>query len=212
MQKIHIHEDHEGMRNLHPAQAISHISNDLAASEEHSAKHRAPDGAGWTELRVIQEPDFTFADLGIPVASLAPSLENVLPRIKKFELGFGENNPFHYLDHDAFCYGLGPHLFIKVEVDNDLVESIWFEARPINEDELLVLRLAIEAIDRVQSLSIVDYWLHMGGTAADRDFMDQYCNAIAHASYEQLHVQKMAMAPKTAWSRISIFQRLFGRQ
>lgn len=210
MNRVHIHEDDEGMRSLHPAHAIDDIHRDISASQEHAEKHRAPGGVGWTKVRAIQRPAVSFDVLDVEVGSLARSLEDILPRIREFEIGFGENNPFHYIQNDAYCYGLGPHLFIKVEEEAGKIESIWFEARPNNQDELVLFRKAIEAADRVQPLSIADYWLDMGGAVADQDFLDRYCDAIACTSFKRAPLLKPPEAPKTFGFKLSILRRLFG--
>lgn len=210
MNRVHIHEDDEGMRSLHPAQAIDDISTDIAASQVHSERYRAPGGVGWTSVRAIQRPTSSFDALDMPVGSLAASLEEILPRIREFEIGFGENNPFHHIQNDAHSYGLGSHLFIKIEEDSGKVESIWFEARPKNKDELLLFRKAIEAVDRVQPLAIADYWLNMGGAVSDQDFLDQYCESIAQTSFKRAPIEKSSAAPKTVRFTLSILRRLFG--
>ena len=139
-------------------------------------------------------------------------MEGILPRIREFEIGFGENNPFHYIQNDAHCYGLGSHLFIKIEEASGKIESVWFEAIPKNGDELLLLRKAIEAVDRVQPLSIADYWLHKGGSVSDQEFLDRYCDAIARTSFKRAPIEKSSAAPKTARFKLSILRRLFGRE
>jgi hypothetical protein len=212
MNKIQIHEDDEGMRRLHPKQAIDDITVDLTASSEHSEKHRAPGGVGWTKVYSIRSPELTFNSLGVPVSIMAETLERHLTRIRQFELGFGENNPFHYLETDAHCYGLGAHLYIKIDVDGDMIESVWYEALPKDREELLKFRHAIEAVNAVLPLSCADYWLHMGGSVEDQDFMDQYCKKIARSSYERANTDKLTVVPPHAKQNLSIWQRLFGKK
>lgn len=212
MNRIQIHEDDEGMRSLHPMQAIDEITAELLASSKHSEENRSPVGVGWTEVHAIRSPEAGFDSLHIPVLAVAEALEKHLPRIREFELGWGQNNPFHYLEADAYCFGLGTNLYVKIDVNNGLIESIWYEARPKDHEELTRLRQAIESINDVIELSCADYWLHMGGAIDDREFMDRYFGMIAQTSYERQIVNKPMAAPRPANGILAILQRLFGNK
>ncbi|NNE86669.1 MAG: hypothetical protein HKN27_01225 [Silicimonas sp.] len=148
--------------------------DDLAAAQASSAANLAPNAVGWTHVHTIRKPDRTFRELGIELQRVSDAVGNVLPRIKDFEVGFGDNNPFHYREDEAHCYGFGRQMYLKLEADGDYLKAVWFDAASGFEEELSTLRLALKAIDELQPSMIADYWLNCGGLIGDPAFSDAY--------------------------------------
>ncbi len=178
MTKIHVHEDDEGMRNLFPRPASREALRDLETAKASGERHRAPNGLGWTEVHTIREPADSFRALNRDFKDLAEAIERELPRIRHFEVGFGEGNPFHYSDTDAYCFGFGRHLYLKLDTVDDRLSGIWFDASTVKDDELLALRRALEAIDKIEPVMIADYWLNLGGPVCDPLFLNDYFAAL----------------------------------
>lgn len=178
--EISIHEDDEGMRNLYPVAARVEADADMTASVEASARNRAPDGVGWTDVHLIEPPKTTFADGGLTIVAAAKALEPLLPRVRRFVCGGGDSakNPFAYRNNDAYCFGFDETCFIKLDVKDDLVERIWYEARTEDVRHLSALRQALCAIDALSPAMVADYWLHATGPVADTAFMDAYFKAL----------------------------------
>lgn len=174
MAKIHIHEDDEGMRNLYPVAAQGEASDDLSAAQASGEKNRAPEGLGWTDVHAITEPAMSFRALNRSFAEIAEAIGREMPRLRQFEVGFGEGNPFHHTDDDAYCYGYGRHLYLKLDVDGDRLTAIWYDASTSDDEELLGLRRAVQAIDRIEPVMIADYWLNQGGAVGDPSFLNGY--------------------------------------
>jgi hypothetical protein len=178
--QISIHEDDEGMRNLYPMAARTEADADMKAAIDASARNRAPDGVGWTDVHLIEPPKTTFADVGLTLAAVVAALEPLMPRVRRFICGGGDptRNPFAYRDDGADCFGFDESCFIKLEATGDLVEAIWYEARTENAEELAALRKALHAIDALTPALIADYWLDTTGPVADPAFMDAYFKAL----------------------------------
>lgn len=178
MTRIHIHEDDEGMRNVYPAAARSDAMDDLATARASAIANLAPGGIGWTDVHRIREPEVTFGSLELPVQTVGDILAQFLPRILQFEVGFGANNPFHYQEEDAFCFGFGRELYVKLERKGDHVSAIWYDAHTSNTEQLSALRSAFEALDKLHPCMLADYWLNTGGLIADTSFLDGYFAAL----------------------------------
>ena len=210
MSKVHIHEDDEGMRNLYPLAAGREALNDLETAKASGEQHRAPNGLGWTEVHAIREPAASFRALNRDFRDLAEAIERELPRIRHFEVGFGEGNPFHYTDADAYCFGCGRHLYLKLDTDDHRLSGIWYDASTADDDELLALRRALEAIDKIEPVMIADYWLNLGGEVRDPAFLNDYFAALkASAIPPAPEVPEIERSP---FGLVATFARvLFGR-
>jgi len=176
---IHIHEDDWGMRNLYPAAAQCEVDKDIETAREASLKNRAPDGMGWTDVHLIEEPstDYRQAGLRLTEAAAAPGL--ILPRVKRFYAtacsGFDltKRDPWGSYDDDAWCFG-HQHCYIKLDVKDDLVTQIWYDLSSSKSADADTLRHALEAIDRIVPSLVADYFLQTQGLVADRQFLDTY--------------------------------------
>lgn len=188
MTTIHIHEDDWGMRSLHPVAAWVEAVADLGIAIEAGQRNRAPDGIGWTDVHVIQEPQHNFSSTGVSLDELSGKLGPIMPRVSRFVAtalaGFdvARPDPYGSYEDDAWCFGFDAHCFIKLEPRNGLVERIWFEARTADIDRLAALRQAIQAIDRVVESLIIDYWVDVAGRVRDDEFMSAYFDRLAHAA------------------------------
>lgn len=185
---INIHEDDWGMRNLHPLSAWDHVEADMAESV--AASEANFDGVGWTEIRAIKEPERTFGDDGLTVATVAAALAPLMPRVRQFNAGLpssfdpGKRDPGASYDTDAWCFGFDRDCFVKIEPrtrpgGDDLVGAIWFEAATGDRTRLAVLRQAMEAIDALAPSCIADYWTDAVGRVANSHFMDRYFDFLA---------------------------------
>lgn len=210
MPKVHIHEDDEGMRNVYPAATVGEVMDDLAAAKSSSEANLAPNGIGWTDVHAIREPEKSFRELEVDLQRVSNAIGSILPKIKEFEVGFGTNNPFHYKDEDAKCFGYGQTLYLKLEAEGDCLKAIWFDANSNVEEELSALRRALEAINDIQPSMIADYWLNTGGLVSDQAYLDCYFNDLRRSALPSTEPSNLGdkMISQTWWSRLVI--RLFG--
>jgi hypothetical protein len=181
---IHIHEDDWGMRCLHPLAAAAEVTDEIRVARAAGEANRAPDGAGWTDVHIIQQPQRDYAAIGLTLDQAAAALAPVLPRIRRFAatamagFGAGAHDPYGSYEQDAHCYGFDAGCFIKVDGD-ELVRQIWFNAETDDAARLEKLRQAIVAIDRLVPSIIADYWLDRTGKVGDSAFLHEYLRALA---------------------------------
>ncbi|MFZ1727761.1 MAG: hypothetical protein WBO29_13005 [Albidovulum sp.] len=179
MLKVHIHEDDLYMRNLYPSAALDEAKQDIANAVDAGIKNRAPDGWGWTDIYLTQPPAITYASLGVQMADMAAVISPILPRIPNFEVGFGWQPPDRPKETNAYCYGFGRQLFLKLDADGPLVANLWFDARTNQDAELTKLKEALLAINGLIPSIIVDYWLNATGEIDDKKFFQRYLDDIA---------------------------------
>ncbi len=160
------------MRVLYPAAAASAVLADLREAQTEAEANRLPSGF-WSDVHTIREPEETFRAAGTALDGVARALSSIMPRIRAFSSGYGGDFSLDP-ETDAYCYGFGSQLFIKLEVTEGVLDAIWFDAKGTTEDERRALRSALERLDAVEPLVLADYWLDMGGLVSDAAFMDRY--------------------------------------
>lgn len=171
---ININEDDVGMRNLLPLIASDSAFAEMDKAIEASDANRSDSGLGWDKIHVIEQPEQNYEDAGLLLDDCARALEEILPRVTRFEIGFTPNNPFYSKENEAYCYGFGNHLFIKLETKNKYVSNIWYEIQTQDVEELAAIRQAFSAIDALSPSLLSDYWLQSDGYLADSSYLDAY--------------------------------------
>lgn len=186
---IHIHEDHWGMRNLYPIAALSEAAVDVEEAASESERNRAPDGMGWTDVHIVRPPSIDYSVAGLRLADAISAIEPFMPRVRKFTAavgaGFDPNvrDPLGSYDQDAYCYGFDASCFIKLDLDDDRVQDVWFECRTAEMQRLAALRGAIVAIDALVPSAIADYWEDTAGAVRNIAFLDRYFQRLAAAGH-----------------------------
>lgn len=176
---IHIHEDDWGLRCLHPMRAWSEARADLAKARAEEIARRAPEGAGWTDVHEIAAPAASFDAAGVTLDVLRAALAAHLPRVAQFNAtascGFGEggHDAMGVYQTDPDCYGLSNSCFVKIDSEDGVVTSVWFE-RPDDEASLARLRAAFAAIEQAAPTFLIDYVRDAQGELADVAFLDAY--------------------------------------
>lgn len=177
---IHIHEDDWGMRSLHPVEVLRQVQRDLGHSIETEPVRRAQDAAGWTEVHVIEEPDITYADKQITIASIQKVLDGLMPKVTRFyataSCGFDPNNrdSMGSYDEDAICYGFSEKCYLKIDKSREFVSAIWYEACTEDREQLQALRQCMCVINKLVPSLFVDYWEGCCGDISDSSFLDAY--------------------------------------
>jgi len=182
---IHIHEDDWGLRTLHPLAARHEVAQDMDVSREAGERNCAPSGKGWTAVHVIRPASEDYSQTGLTPAAVAVVLEPIMPRVKRFYAtatsGFslkpGED-PYGYYNEDAWCFGRGPHCYIKLDVKEGFVCGIWFDLYGSSPADAAALRLSLEAIDRLVPSFVADYVLDAEGPVANAEFLSAYCKRL----------------------------------
>lgn len=172
---IRIHEDDWGLRNLYPLVSGTEILGDMKAAAA-GERNLAPSGAGWTDVHVIEKPSIGYAELGLLLADAAVALGRIMPRVHRFYSdGFRQElDPNGSYDDDAWCFGLGRGCFIKLDIQGDLVDAIWFDLWSNDPNCIDAMRRSIEAIEGLIPSVVADYRKDAFGRAGDAAFLDRY--------------------------------------
>jgi hypothetical protein len=119
-----------------------------------SGEHRAPDGAGWTDIYLRKPPPAPLADLGIP---LAPTLEALGERLPRFDVV--TSGSFYSPEPVAGACAFGPSPKTALIVIGNTDETI-VKALPVLADEddgATRLMVALEALPSCGGLIVVDW-------------------------------------------------------
>jgi hypothetical protein len=177
---IHVHEDDCGMRNLYPLAVRTEVEEDIAEAAAAAERNRDPSGFGYTDVYMAKSPSKDYAALGLTLVEVEAALTPILPRVRRFSatifsaIGSAERDPYGSYEEDAWCFGLGPHCYLKLEANGSLVSNIWFDLDTNDQDAARQLRNAIEAIDALAPSVIADYFLDFAGPVSDAGVLDSY--------------------------------------
>jgi len=175
---LRIEADEEGMRNLYPLAARARAEVDVAEAQGAWVRDRATGRGGWSESHLAKHPVSGYLGAAVDPAACAAAVGAHLPRIRDFGVGDEPASPFYRRETDAHCYGFGDEVFVKFELADGTLASIWFDAMTGDDERLRALRRALVAINAVVPSVIADFWLEAVGAVADGEFMDRYFVAL----------------------------------
>lgn len=177
---IHIHEDDWGLRYLYPEAAFHDAEKDMKAASDFAEAHRARDGIGWTDIYLTEPPKLSYADLGVTANEMIDELAARLPRAREFRAtcmaGISnpdKKDPWGSYETDPHAYGFSHDCFIKIELHEGAIHSIWFEADG-EGDQQEALIAAIMAIHARCPSIILDYMRDEAGKLSDAEFVSAY--------------------------------------
>lgn len=177
---IHVHEDDWGMRNIYPMAVQSEVAADLGKAAATAAASKSPHGIGWTELHMIQEPSTDYLAAGLELAAVAAAVAPFLPRVRRFyatvfsAMRSADRDPWGSYEDDAWCFGFGPHCYIKVDEEGELVKAIWFDISSNAPADVAALRSAMIAINALVPSFIADYFMEAQIPIDNTDMLDLY--------------------------------------
>lgn len=177
---IHVHDDDWGMRNIYPMAVQSEVAVDLEKAAATAAASKSPHGIGWSELHLVQEPSTDYVTAGLQLAAVASAIAPFLPRVKRFyatigsAMGSADRDPWGSYEDDAWCFGFGPHCYIKVDEEGQLVKAIWFDISSNAPADVAALRSAMLAINELVPSFIADYFMEARVPIDNADLLDLY--------------------------------------
>jgi hypothetical protein len=181
---IHIHEDGWAMRNLYPMTVCAEVEKDIADGVEAEKRNRHPSGFGYIDMYAVKPPSQDYADHGLTLEAVEAVLTPIFPRVRRFNAGIwstidsAERDPLGSYDSDAWCFGIGPECFVKIETKGDLAAGIWFDLDPDDPEAVMLIRKAITAIDKLVPSMIADYYNYFAGPASEADQLNTYFEAL----------------------------------
>jgi len=89
-------------------------------------------------------------------------------------VGQAGRDPLGSYEDDAWCFGFGPHCYLKLDVEGEHVRHIWFDLTSDAADHASALRRAMEAIDRLVPSFIADYHMDAEVPLGDADLLERH--------------------------------------
>jgi hypothetical protein len=165
--EIYFHEDDYCQQELLPREALAHVTAELEASRKFADKHRAPDGAGWTDVYCIKKSPAEFGGLEIRVDEFAAVVCSYLPVFDVVYAG--------YSSHCEECcrtkaWGTSQECALFAEWNEaGVVTHAWAGFFERGDDSIERATKAIAAIGRFEPLIYVDWAWGYVSEASDED-------------------------------------------
>jgi len=159
---FHIHEDDWGMRSLHPHSYLQEARQEIAHSKANAENNC--DEFGCAEIYGFSFPETDFSQLGYSQKTVTEVFGSDFPRVRNFYAtatsGFSSNQRDKWSEylHDAFAFGKNSGCFIKFDIEDKKVRGMWFEHEKCEESSLLSLKNALNELNKISPLIIVDMW------------------------------------------------------
>jgi hypothetical protein len=172
IREIFFHEDDYCQQQFLPAEATDSAVTELAAIDQFSEAHRAPEGVGWTDIYIRSGDHLGFGTLGIHRDTLDARLVVRLPYYDRVFTG--------YSSHREICqrtgaWGVGERCSVFADWDDSgIVQNIWTEFFDLSEDALLSAAWAAAAIAPDYPLIYIDWaWDYTCPAADTATFYDR---------------------------------------
>jgi len=174
---FYLHEDDWGMISVMPAENLMWARRVAGEAAAFGEAHRAPDGAGWTEMYVIPEEEHSISEKGIRLDDLRELIGGRLveadgvtsgysSQVEMIKNGFafGESNG----DVGAFYGNVEDGLIVRLEV-----------IRPDWEDEGAVGMFGemLGELGERYGLMLADWWWDMVVDLRDGEAIGRYLRA-----------------------------------
>lgn len=131
-------------------------------------------------------------------------------------MGSATRDPFGTYEEDAWCFGLGPHCYLKLDEKDELVGGIWFDLSTDDPDAIDRLRRAILAIDALVPSMVADYFLNFSGAVSEGNSLDRYFATLVeqreHAEQAMLEYRATQLDATGAPGMFRKLFAIFGRQ
>src|SRR4029077_1772207 len=153
--EIYFHEDDYCQTELLPREALTYAEAEIKKIAELANSHRAPDGAGWTDVYVRQKPPVSFRALGMKKEELGSVIS---PHLPPFDLVYTGYSSYRERCRKAAAWGTSPHNAIFVDWDDEgIIGNVWTQFFESDEKSLLVASKAVTALGMQHSVIYVDW-------------------------------------------------------
>jgi hypothetical protein len=153
--EIYFHEDDYCQQELLPREALTYAEAEVKKIGEFADAHRAPDGAGWTEVYVRPKPPVTYRALGMTNEDLDAVIS---PHLPPFDLVYTGYSSFRERCTKVAAWGTSQQnaLFADWD-DNGIISNVWTQFFESDEKSLLTASKAVTALGMLHSLIYVDW-------------------------------------------------------
>jgi hypothetical protein len=153
--EIYFHEDDYCQQELLPREASEFAEAEVKRIAEFADAHRAPGGAGWTDVYVRQRPPVTFRALGMSKDDLEAVVSTHLPPFDLVYTGYGS---YRERCRKAAAWGTSQQNAIFADWDEEgTIANVWTQFFESDEKSLIAASKAVAAIGMLHSLVYVDW-------------------------------------------------------
>jgi hypothetical protein len=153
--EIYFHEDDYCQQELLPREALAHAEAEVEKIAEFADSHRAPDGAGWTDVYVRQKPPVSFRALGMKKEVFADA---VSPDLSPFDLVYTGYSSYRERCKKTAAWGTATHNALFADWDDEgIITNVWAQFFDPDEKSLLAASKAVAALGMLHSIIYVDW-------------------------------------------------------
>jgi hypothetical protein len=153
--EIYFHEDDYCQQELLPHEALAFAEAEIKKIGEFANSHRAPDGAGWTDVYVRQKPPVNFRALGMKNEVFGDA---VSPDLPPFDLVYTGYSSYRERCKKTAAWGTATHNALFADWDDDgVITNVWAQFFDSDEKSLLAASKAVAALGMLRSIIYVDW-------------------------------------------------------
>ena len=153
--EIYFHEDDYCQQELLPREALAFADAEIKKIGEFADAHRAPDGAGWTDVYVRQKPPVNFRALGVKKEVFADA---VSPDLPPFDLVCTGYSSYRERCRKTAAWGTSQHNALFADWDDEsIITNVWAQFFDSDEKSLLAASKAVAALGMLHSIIYVDW-------------------------------------------------------
>jgi len=153
--EIYFHEDDYCQQELLPREALAFADAEIKKIGEFANAHRAPDGAGWTDVYVRQKPPVNFRALGMKKEEFDAVISQHLP---PFDLVYTGYSSYRERCKKTAAWGTATHNTLLADWDDEgIITNVWAQFFDSDEKSLLAASKAVAALGMLHSLIYVDW-------------------------------------------------------
>jgi hypothetical protein len=153
--EIYFHEDDYCQQELLPREAFPFAEAQVKQIAEFANAHRAPDGAGWTDVHVRQKPPVTFRSF----AMKKEDFDSVIsPHLRPFDIVYTGYRSYRERCKKTAAWGTSPHNALFADWDDEgVVTNVWAQFFDSDEKSLLAASKAVAALGMLHSIIYIDW-------------------------------------------------------
>jgi hypothetical protein len=153
--QIYFHEDDYCQQELLPREALPYAEAEIKKIAEFANSHRAPDGAGWTDVYVRQKPPVNFCALGMKKEEFDTVIS---PHLPPFDLVYTGYSSYRERCRKAAAWGTSQQNAIFVDWDDEsIITNVWAQFFDSDEKSISAASKSIAALGMLHSLIYVDW-------------------------------------------------------
>jgi len=153
--EIYFHEDDYCQQELLPREALAFAEAEIKKIAEFADSHRAPDGAGRTDVYLRRKPPVTFRALGMKKEEFDAVIS---PHLAPFDLVYTGYSSYRERCKKTAAWGTATHNALLADWDDEgIITNVWAQFFDSDEKSLFAASKAVAALGMLHSLIYVDW-------------------------------------------------------